>query len=111
MRVLRKKPDILVSATSPRGNPEFRAVLAKRALALGLTLSPDQVQITHGCMEALNLALRAVAWRAHHALNGKQTTARARGVKSQGFQSHHGWFAGFCASAAPVKRQRVEHLA
>lgn len=61
MRVLRKKPDILVSATSPRGNAEFRAVLAKRAMALGMTLSPDDVQITTGCMEALNLALRAVA--------------------------------------------------
>jgi DNA-binding transcriptional MocR family regulator len=61
MRVLRNKPDILVSATSPRGNAEFRAVLAKRAMALGMTLSPDEVQITHGCMEALNLALRAVA--------------------------------------------------
>lgn len=61
MRVLRKKPDILVSATSPRGNAELRTVLAKRSLALGLTLSPDQVQITNGCIEALNLALRAVA--------------------------------------------------
>jgi DNA-binding transcriptional MocR family regulator len=61
MRVLRKKPDILVSATSPRGNAEFRAVLAKRAMALGMTLSPDDVQVTTGCMEALNLALRAVA--------------------------------------------------
>jgi DNA-binding transcriptional MocR family regulator len=61
MRVLRKKPDILVSATSPRGNAEFRAVLAKRAMALGMTLSPNDVQITNGCMEALNLALRAVA--------------------------------------------------
>jgi DNA-binding transcriptional MocR family regulator len=61
MRVLRKKPDILVSASSPRGNSEFRAVLAKRALQLGMALSPEQVQITHGCMEALNLALRAVA--------------------------------------------------
>ena len=61
MRVLRQKPDILVSATSPRGNAEFRAVLAKRAMALGMTLSPDEVQVTTGCMEALNLALRAVA--------------------------------------------------
>lgn len=63
MRVLRKRPQLLVSASSPRGNPEFRAVLAKRALALalGMTLSPDDVQITNGCMEALNLALRAVA--------------------------------------------------
>lgn len=61
LRVLRKRPQLLVSASSPKGNPEFRAVLAKRSLALGMTLSPDDVQITNGCMEALNLALRAVA--------------------------------------------------
>jgi len=30
------------------------------------------------------LALRAVAWRAHHALNDKQATASAEAVKSQG---------------------------
>lgn len=61
MRVLRTRPALLVSASSPRGNPEFRAVLAKRALGMGVTLSPDDVQVTNGCIEALNLALRAVA--------------------------------------------------
>ncbi len=61
MRVLRTRPKVLVSASSPRGNPEFRAVLAKRALGMGVTLSPNDVQITNGCIEALNLALRAVA--------------------------------------------------
>jgi DNA-binding transcriptional MocR family regulator len=61
MRVLRTRPNLLVSATSARGNAHFREVLAKRALGLGLTLSPDDVQITNGCIEALNLALRAVA--------------------------------------------------
>jgi DNA-binding transcriptional MocR family regulator len=61
MRVLRRYPNLLVSASSPRGNPEFRAVLAKRALGMGMTLSPNEVQITNGCIEALNLALRAVA--------------------------------------------------
>ena len=61
MRVLHTHPQLLVSASSPRGNPVLRAVLAKRALGLGVTLSPDEVQITNGCIEALNLALRAVA--------------------------------------------------
>ncbi len=61
MRVLRTRPNILVTATSPRGNPELRAALAKRALGVGVTLSPEQVQVTNGCIEALNLALRAVA--------------------------------------------------
>lgn len=61
LRVLRTQPDLLVSASSTKGNPEFRAVLAKRAVSLGMNLSPDDVQITNGCIEALNLALRAVA--------------------------------------------------
>jgi DNA-binding transcriptional MocR family regulator len=61
VRVLRRHPRLLVTASSPRGHPEFRAALAKRALGLGLTLSPDDLQITNGCIEALNLALRAVA--------------------------------------------------
>jgi DNA-binding transcriptional MocR family regulator len=61
IRVLRRRPELLVTASSPRGNPEFRAILARRAVGLGLTLSPDELQITNGCIEALNLALRAVA--------------------------------------------------
>lgn len=35
--------------------------VARRALDQGFTVSPDDVQITHGCIEALNIALRAVA--------------------------------------------------
>ena len=61
LRVLRRHPDVLVTASSTKGCPEFRAALAKRALGLGLTFSPDDLQITNGCIEALNLALRAVA--------------------------------------------------
>jgi DNA-binding transcriptional MocR family regulator len=61
MQVLRRHPQLLVAASSPRGNPTLRAVLAKRALALGVTMSPDEVQVTNGCIEALNLALRAVS--------------------------------------------------
>ena len=61
VRVLRRHPQLLVTASSPKGHPEFRAVLAKRAVGLGLTLAPDELQITNGCIEALNLALRAVA--------------------------------------------------
>ena len=61
LRLLRRHPDLLVTASSPKGSLGFRAVLAKRALGQGLTLSPDEIQVTQGCIEALNLALRAVA--------------------------------------------------
>ncbi len=36
-------------------------VLAKRALEAGMQLSPEDILVTHGCIEALNIALRAVA--------------------------------------------------
>jgi DNA-binding transcriptional MocR family regulator len=60
IRALRQQPDLLVRVASHGGNAAFRAVLAKRALASGMVLSPDEVLVTQGCIEALNLALRAV---------------------------------------------------
>lgn len=61
LRALRQHPDLLVNISPHNGHAAFRSLLAKRALKIGLTLSPDEVLITHGCIEALNLALRAVA--------------------------------------------------
>ncbi len=60
-RALRHHPEVLSGVPPLQGEPHFRAVLAKRALAAGMTLSPDEVLVTNGCIEALNLALRAVA--------------------------------------------------
>jgi DNA-binding transcriptional MocR family regulator len=61
IRALRRKPDMLVRTGSPGGNAAFRSVLSRRAMANGLVVAPDEVIVTHGCIEALNLALRAVA--------------------------------------------------
>ena len=61
MRVLRRKPELLVSSSPARGSQHFREVLARRAVGMGLALSPDDIQLTNGCIEALNIALRAVA--------------------------------------------------
>lgn len=59
-RALRQHPALLVSPSSNNGNPAFRNVLAKRAMANGMVLGPEDILITQGCIEALNLALRAV---------------------------------------------------
>ncbi|MGC3964193.1 MAG: PLP-dependent aminotransferase family protein [Rhodocyclaceae bacterium] len=59
-RALRHHPDVLVSPVPPHGDKTFRTVLARRALASGMQLTPDDVLVTHGCTEAINLALRAV---------------------------------------------------
>ncbi|MDM0042870.1 PLP-dependent aminotransferase family protein [Variovorax dokdonensis] len=60
-KALRERPQLLTSAPQQRGDAVFRSVLARRALASGMTLAPDDVLVTNGCIEALNLALRAVA--------------------------------------------------
>ncbi|TJZ72987.1 aminotransferase-like domain-containing protein [Chitiniphilus eburneus] len=61
IRALRQHPDLFGQGVPTLGVPEFRAVIAKRALAARMNLSADEVLITQGCIEALNLALRAVA--------------------------------------------------
>lgn len=42
------------------GNPELRRVLAARFAAYGCEIGPDEITITAGGMESLNLAVRAV---------------------------------------------------
>ncbi|WP_280955273.1 aminotransferase class I/II-fold pyridoxal phosphate-dependent enzyme [Paludibacterium denitrificans] len=42
------------------GDKSLRIALAHRALTAQMLLSPDDIIVTHGCIEALNLALRAV---------------------------------------------------
>jgi len=61
IRAVRAKPLMLVDRVPPLGHPELRGVLARRALELGMNLAPDEILVTHGCIEAVNLALRAVA--------------------------------------------------
>ncbi|MDO8178213.1 MAG: PLP-dependent aminotransferase family protein [Undibacterium sp.] len=61
IRILRHKPNLLTKAIAPGGNRELKNALAKRALNQGISVAPDDVIITYGCIEALNLGLRAVA--------------------------------------------------
>ncbi|MBS0370096.1 MAG: PLP-dependent aminotransferase family protein [Proteobacteria bacterium] len=61
LRALRRHPEVLVSPVPPQGDPGFRKVLAQRALAAGMQPTADEILVTHGCTEAINLALRAVA--------------------------------------------------
>ncbi|HUI11501.1 MAG TPA: PLP-dependent aminotransferase family protein [Bacteroidota bacterium] len=45
---------------SPQGNPGLRRQIARRGIDWGGTIVPDDIVITFGCTEALNLCLRAV---------------------------------------------------
>lgn len=45
----------------PQGTAPLRTAVARRMLQAGCRVAPDDVLITGGCLEAVNLALRAVA--------------------------------------------------
>lgn len=49
-----------ISYDFPPGCEKLRVQLARRALKSGCSLSPDQIVITGGCLEAVMLSLRAV---------------------------------------------------
>ncbi|MDN8001923.1 PLP-dependent aminotransferase family protein [Burkholderia multivorans] len=61
IRLLRRKPTLLTDAGRIDALPEFPHAMAKRALSYGVTVSPDDVMSTSGGVDAVNLALRAVA--------------------------------------------------
>lgn len=59
-QALRDQPEMLVNPVPMHGHAAFRSVLARRALERGMRLTADDIVVTHGCTEAMNLALRAV---------------------------------------------------
>lgn len=59
-RALRHNPDLLVNVGPHKGNAGFLGILAKRAMHAGMRIAPNDIVVTQGCVEALNLALRAV---------------------------------------------------
>lgn len=61
VRLLRHRPTLLTEVGTEGGSPEFRQAVARRALSSGVTLSIDDVMVTSGGVDAVNLALRAVA--------------------------------------------------
>ena len=60
-RTIQQNPTHSGSYVMPPGLPELRRQVARRSLVFGCSLAPDDVVITCGGMEGLNLALRAVA--------------------------------------------------
>lgn len=59
-RAVRRDPVASQSYDSIPGRQELRVEIARRALAAGCALSPDEVVITTGAMEAITLGLRAI---------------------------------------------------
>lgn len=55
---LRRRPDLIGQYPLPPGSLRLRQQIARRSMTLGMLLEPGDVVLTHGCMEALQLALR-----------------------------------------------------
>ena len=56
----RRKPELLTDYSLPPGPLRLRREICRHAQALGMALEPENIILTNGCMEALQLALRAV---------------------------------------------------
>ncbi|MBI2949093.1 MAG: PLP-dependent aminotransferase family protein [Verrucomicrobia bacterium] len=59
--VARRYPRESNTSDVPPGHLKLRTQIARRAMESGCTLAPDEIVVTCGCQEALNLCLRAVA--------------------------------------------------
>lgn len=60
MSLMRRFPHISATYDVPPGCEALRIALARRSLEMGCQLTPDDILITSGATEALNLCLRAV---------------------------------------------------
>jgi DNA-binding transcriptional MocR family regulator len=59
--IARRAPDSIATYGLPPGRIELRRQIALRARDFGVRVDPDEIIITNGCVEAVNLCLRAVA--------------------------------------------------
>ncbi len=60
VRVTKEKGPAIMNYEMGEGNWMLRQELAKRSIEMGADISPDNIIITTGCTEALNLALRVL---------------------------------------------------
>ncbi|PHI32493.1 aminotransferase-like domain-containing protein [Budvicia aquatica] len=59
-QLVRRQPGMIGTYSLPPGSIRLRQQIARRALLLGMSIGADDVILTHGCMDALQLSLRTV---------------------------------------------------
>jgi DNA-binding transcriptional MocR family regulator len=59
--IARRQRNVASRYLMDTGNTRLKSAIARRAVEFGCTLAADDIVVTNGCTEALNLALRAVA--------------------------------------------------
>lgn len=60
-RAVRRHSETAGMAIEPQGLAPLRQAIARQMIDTGCSVSPDAIIVTNGCMEAISLALRAVA--------------------------------------------------
>jgi DNA-binding transcriptional MocR family regulator len=60
VHALRNTKDHGIAYEDPKGNPELRKQVARLSFNWGGNVSPEEVIITHGCLEAITTCLKAV---------------------------------------------------
>ena len=55
----RRRPELITDYSLPPGSLLLRTEICRHALSLGMDLNPAQIVLSNGCMEALQLVLRA----------------------------------------------------
>ena len=60
-QLARREPELVSRYPTTGGHPKLQAAIARRSVEWGCALAPEDIVITNGCTEALNLALRAAA--------------------------------------------------
>jgi DNA-binding transcriptional MocR family regulator len=61
VQLIRRSPEAAGAYQFRPGNEALRVQIARRMIEAGCSLGPDDIVVTVGCQEALNLCLRAVA--------------------------------------------------
>lgn len=59
-QLVRRQPGMIGTYSLPPGSLRLREQIARRAMLLGMSIGADEVILTHGCMDALQLSLRTV---------------------------------------------------
>jgi DNA-binding transcriptional MocR family regulator len=59
-RAMRRSPDVGSHYSFPPGEKSLRLQIARRGAEAGCAFDPEDIQVTCGCQESINLALRAV---------------------------------------------------
>lgn len=59
--ILRKQSDLVAQYALPPGSKRLRQQISQRLVQLGMDINADSLILTHGVLDALNLAIRVVA--------------------------------------------------